>query len=46
MTWYLIGILAILCIISTKSVSSGSADLESGPLNTQIEETQQSEEAE
>ena len=45
-TWYLIGILAILCIISTKSVSSGSADLESGPLNTQIEETQQSEEAE
>lgn len=27
-TWYLIGALAILCIISTKSVSTGTADFD------------------
>ena len=32
-TWYLIGALAILCIISTKSVSTGDADI-SDPIDS------------
>jgi preprotein translocase subunit SecG len=42
-TWYLVGALAILCIISTKSVSTGSQD-ESGVSQTQ--EIQQEEDIE
>jgi len=37
-TWYLIGALAILCIISTKSVSSGNTDLDAGDVNDPIEQ--------
>jgi preprotein translocase subunit SecG len=33
-TWYLVGVLAILCIISTKSVSTGASD-ETGVSQTQ-----------
>jgi preprotein translocase subunit SecG len=42
-TWYLIGALAILCIISTKSIS-GSADQDLGETPTQVEQAQDSEE--
>lgn len=34
-TWYLIGALAILCIISTKSVSTGSVDEDPEPIEQQ-----------
>ena len=37
-TWYLIGALAILCIISTKSVSSGNLDLDLEENNEPIEQ--------
>ena len=37
-TWYLIGALAILCIISTKSVSSGNLDLDLEENNDPIEQ--------
>ncbi len=37
-TWYLIGALAILCIISTKSVSSGNGDSDTGSENNPIEQ--------
>ncbi|MFL2581690.1 MAG: preprotein translocase subunit SecG [Flavobacteriales bacterium] len=38
-TWYLIGALAILCIVSTKSVSTGES--ESGQENSTNQTTQQ-----
>ncbi|MDC1188506.1 preprotein translocase subunit SecG [Flavobacteriales bacterium] len=44
-TWYLIGALAILCIISTKSISGGS-DKDLGDAPTQVEQVTDSEEGE
>ena len=37
-TWYLIGALAILCIISTKSVSTGSPDEDTEGVRDPIEQ--------
>lgn len=42
-TWYLIGSLAILCVISTKSISSGTVDGETDTINTQTEQTEEVE---
>ncbi len=42
-TWYLIGALAILCVISTKSISSGSVDIEAESINNQTEQTEEVE---
>ena len=42
-TWYLIGALAILCIISTKSISTGSVDIEEESINNQTEQTEEVE---
>ena len=38
-TWYLIGALAILCIISTKSISSGSSSQENVTNQNQTEQS-------
>ncbi|MBK21474.1 MAG: preprotein translocase subunit SecG [Flavobacteriales bacterium] len=43
-TWYLIGALAILCIISTKAVSTGDADFDTKDTNEPIEQQDSSEE--
>lgn len=43
-TWYLIGALAILCIFSTKSISTGVSDIESEVNTDQIEQVDDTEE--
>lgn len=45
-TWYLIGALAVLCIFSTKSVSTGVSEIDSDVETEQIEQVDDTQEEE